>query len=602
MPFAAIDWTIILGYLAVSFVAGIWTSRKASTGLLSYFAADRSLPWWWLGTSMVATTFAADTPLAITGIIAKNGIAGNWFWWCWIFSNIAMTVFFAARWRRAEVLTDAELIELRYEGKPAAFLRGFKALFMSIVINCIILGWVFRAMSKIADPFIQWQALLPPGVYTDIMAHWPAWLIFDNPNNTLTVLVVFTLVVIYSGVGGIRGVILTDLLQFSMAVIGSITFTVLAVSYVGGIDGLLTRMHSQYPNAEEILSFAPDLSATWLPFQVFLVFIMVQWWAKHDSDGTGYLAQRIMTARTPKDAVRGSLWYTLANFAIRTWPWVLIGLVALVIFPKGSETAVFSEGAIVAADREMGYPILMKLILPPGVLGLMFASLLAAFMSTVDTHLNWGASYLVNDIYKRFFRPHASSKELVAVSRAAIVLLACAAILIASQISSIEKAWKFVIALTAGMGLPMILRWLWWRVNAWSEIAGMASAIITAAILYKLFPDVRDEYILVGIVSVSTLFCLAATFLAPSVSKAHLKAFYARVQPAGFWAAYATTGAEPKKVFKKLCLAWTSGSAGIFAAMFGVGHLCLARPLLGIVLLVSSAGLLRWTLQLSDSD
>ncbi|MFH2202420.1 MAG: sodium:solute symporter family protein [Elusimicrobiota bacterium] len=601
MPFAAVDWAIIIGYLLVTMITGLLVSRQASRGLASYFIADRSLPWWWLGTSMVATTFAADTPLAITGIVAKNGIAGNWFWWCWIFSNVAMTVFFAARWRRSRVMTDAELIELRYDGKPAAFLRSFKALFLAIVINCIILGWVFRAMSKIADPFIRWEALLPAGAFTALVSGWPSWLVFDNPNNTMTVLVIFTLVVIYSGFGGIRGVILTDLLQFGMAVAGSVTFAVLAVSYVGGIDGLLGRLHSQYPDAGEILSFTPSLDAVWLPFQVFLVFVLVQWWAKHDADGTGYLAQRILTAKTPRDAVRGSLWYTVANFAIRTWPWILVGLAALVVFPKGDETAIFKEGAAVAADREMGYPILMKLILPPGVLGLLFASLLAAFMSTVDTHLNWGASYLVNDVYKRFLRPKASQKELVAAGRMSLVLLAVAAILIASQISSIEKAWKFVIALTAGMGLPTMLRWVWWRINAWSEIAGMSSAILTAAVLYTLYPNARAEYILLGIVGVSTLCCLAATYWAPETSKKRLKAFYKLIEPVGFWGDYADQERRTENGFYRLGGAWVLGCAGTFAAMFGVGHLCLARPLLGIVMLAASGLLLRWTLKLAET-
>ncbi len=600
MSFATADWAVILGYLAIAFTAGIAVSHAASRSLASYFLADRSLPWWWLGTSMVATTFAADTPLAITGIVAKNGIAGNWFWWCWIFANIAMTVFFAARWRRSKVLTDAEFIELRYDGKPAAFLRGFKALFLSIVINCIILGWVFRAMSKIADPFIRWEQLLPAGVFSTIVAHWPSWLIFDNPNNTMTVLCIFAIVIIYSGLGGIRGVILTDLLQFTMAVVGSVTFAVLAVSYVGGVEGLITRLHGQYPDAGEILSFTPSLDAVWLPFQVFLVFILVQWWAKHDADGTGYLAQRIMTARTPKDAVRGSLWYTVANFAIRTWPWILVALTALVIFPKGNETAIFSEGSIVAADREMGYPILMKLILPPGILGLLFASLLAAFMSTVDTHLNWGTSYLINDIYKRFIRPKAGQRELVRASRIGLVLLAFAAILIASQISSIEKAWKFVIALTAGMGLPTMLRWVWWRINAWSEIAGMTSAILTAAFLYTRYPGVRDEYILVGIVATSTVCCLLATFYAPPTSKGKLKAFHELIEPVGFWGPVAGRGKRASKGFKRLAAAWALGCAGTFSAMFGVGHMVLARPGLGILLLAASAVSLKYTLKLAE--
>ncbi len=600
MTFSALDWTIILGYLALALVVGIWVSRRSSKGLGSYFLADRTLPWWWLGTSMVATTFAADTPLVVSGLVAKYGIAGNWFWWSWVLSSAAMTVFFASRWRKSEVLTDAEVIELRYAGRPAAFLRGFKAFFLSIVLNCIVLGWVFRAMSKIADPFIRWEQLLGPA-YGTLMGHWPSWLIFDNPNNTLTVLFIFALTVTYSSLGGIRGVILTDLFQFVMAMAGSVIFTCYAVGRVGGLDGLIAGIHSHYPtNAKEILSFTPSLDAVWLPFQVFLVYFFIQWWAKQDSDGTGYLAQRLMTARTPRDATKGALWYASANFALRTWPWVLIGLVSLVLFPKGSETAVFAEGARVAADREMAYPILMKLLLPSGALGLLFASLLAAFMSTVDTHLNWGTSYLINDFYKRFYRPEASQKELIRASRLAVVLLAFVAILIASQISSIEKAWKFCIALGAGMGLPTMLRWFWWRVNAWTEIAGMGSAIIAALVLYPLFPGVRAEYLLVWIVLISTVAALAATFLTPPVPRRKLEEFCRKVSPVGFWGDLAGGPAyRARSKFWRLAAGWVSASLGLYALMFGVGHLLLTSVLVGTGFLVFAWLALTLTLKLS---
>jgi len=597
VPFASIDWAIILGYLLFALIIGILVSRSASKSLTAYFAADRSLPWWLLGTSMVATTFAADTPLVITGMVAKYGIAGNWLWWCWGLGFVAMTVFFAGHWRKSEVLTDAEIIELRYRGKPAAWLRGFKACFMALVLNCIILGWVFRAMSKIADPFIRWDAILGEASFASLAAAWPSWMVFDNPNNTLTVLVIFALTVVYSSLGGIRSVILTDLLQFVMAMAGSILLAVYGVAYVGGTPGLLEKLHGLYPNADELLRFTPSLDAAWLPFQVFLIYIFVQWWAKQDSDGSGYLAQRLMTAKTPREATKGSLWFTVAFLAVRTWPWVMVGLVALVLFPKGAETSIFAAGAQVAGDREMAYPILMKLLLPPGALGLLFASLLAAFMSTVDTHLNWGTSYLVNDIYKRFLRPEAPGNELVLVSRIGMVGLALVALLVAGQIGSIEKAWKFFFALTAGMGLPSMLRWLWWRANAWTEIAGMGSAILTAILLYSMTTGLRDEYILLIVALVSTVFALTATFLTPPVDDETLKAFHDRVKPAGWWAS-AVPDAQGPKVFWRLAGAWCLGTAGVCAALFGVGHFLLTSKLLGLALLSASGGALHTAFRL----
>ena len=597
MALAPIDWCLILGYLVLAFGTGVALSRRAGTGLLSYFAADRSLPWWWLGTSMVATTFAADTPLVVAGITAKNGVAGNWLWWSWALGYAAFAVFCAARWRRAEVLTDAELIELRYGGKPAAFLRAFKAGFLAIVLNCIVLGWVFRAMSKIADPFIRWEELLGADRWNVLLGIWPSWLVFDNPNNTATVLSIFTLTVVYSGMGGIRGVILTDLFQFAMALVGSVLFAGVAMTRVGGPSGLIEKLHALYPDAGSILSFTPSFDAAGLPLQVFGVYIFVQWWAKHESDGTGYLAQRTLTARTPEDATKGALWFTVANFAIRTWPWVIIGLVGLALFPKGNESIVYAEGAKVAADREMAYPILMKLLLPPGLLGLLFASLLAAFMSTVDTHLNWGTSYLINDFYKRFFKPEASQREYVRASRIALVCLAAVAIAVASQIGSIERAWKFFFALGAGMGMPMLLRWVWWLVNAWTEIVGMASAIVMTVALTILSPDMLGDYVLFWTALVSTLCALAATFWTPPETTATLRAFYAKVSPVGWWGPVGNAEADHAG-FTRSALAWAVACASVYLLLFGIGKLVLGAPALGLAMTAAGCASLYGTLKL----
>ncbi|HEX6937928.1 MAG TPA: hypothetical protein VF158_00850, partial [Longimicrobiales bacterium] len=407
-----LDWSIVLGYLAVALAAGVFVSRRAGRSIESYFIAGRQLPWWWLGTSMVATTFAADTPLVVTGMVAEHGIAGNWFWWSWAISHVSMAVVFAALWRRSGVLTDAELVELRYAGRGATLLRGFKAIFFAVLINGIVLGWVIRAMSKIAEPFVHWDAWLGPARFAALEAAWPSWLLFGTLNDTLTVLALFTLVVLYSTLGGIRGVILTDLLQFGIAITASVLFAAIAVGEVGGLAGLRAGLAEHYEDAAQILAFVPSSDAAWLPVQVFLVYLAVQWWAQYFSDGSGYLAQRLFTARNDAHAEAGGLWFCVANYGLRTWPWVLIGLVSLVLFPLGVE-ATGEAAELVVADREMAYPVLMAELLPAGLLGLLFASLLAAFMSTVDTHINWASSYLVNDLYRRFVRPAASQRELV---------------------------------------------------------------------------------------------------------------------------------------------------------------------------------------------
>jgi solute:Na+ symporter, SSS family len=581
-----LDWGIVAAYLLLALLAGVALSRLAGRDIESYFIAGRQLPWWWLGTSMVATSFAADTPLVVTGLVANHGVAGNWFWWSWVLSYVSMAVVFAALWRRSGVLTDAELVELRYAGRSAAVLRGFKAVFFAVLINGIVLGWVIRAMTKIAGPFVHWEAWLGPERYATLAGAWPSWLLFGTMGDTLTVLVLFGLVTLYSTLGGIRGVIFTDLIQFTIAIVASVVFAVAGLRAVGGVDGLKAGLAEHYGSAEQVLSFTPGTDAAWLPVQVFLIYLAVQWWAQYFSDGTGYLAQRLFTARTDADAEAGGLWFCVANFVLRTWPWVIIAVVALVVFPLGAEGT--GEAArMVAEDREMAYPVLMGQLLPAGLLGLLFASLLAAFMSTVDTHINWGSSYLVNDLYRRFLRPGASQRELVRVSRAAVVLLAVLAILIASQIGSIEQAWRFFVAIGAGLGLPAMVRWLWWRANAWTEIAGMVVAVIAAVGLYALFPDVRDEYLLVVIVALATSASLIATFVTAPVPREHLRTFVERVRPPGHWPGFAARA--PAGTGRRVVMAWVAANVAVFGLTFGVGHLVFARHGVGVAM--SGAGL-----------
>ncbi|MCG8605235.1 sodium transporter, partial [bacterium] len=416
---------------------------------------------------------------------------------------------------------------------------------------------------------------------------WPKFLIFDDFNNTLSVLIVFIIVVAYSSLGGIRGVILTDLFQFALAMLTAIVFAVFAVDYVGGLESLFTQIHEIYPGkGEDILRFWPRFDNVLFPFEVFLIFIAVQWWAQYYSDGSGYLAQRMNTARTPADAEKGTLWFTLANFCLRTWPWVVVGLVAVVVFPLDDPTRFHAIGASVADDREMGYPVLMKLILPSGLLGLTFASLMAAFMSTVDTHINWGASYMVNDVYKRFVRPDASGKELVLVSRVSVVLIALIAVMVASQINSIEQAWKFFVSLGAGLGLPQILRWVWWRANAWTEIAGMLVAFLSSVILYTFFPEVRSEYLLFWTVIMSTSVALIVTFSTAPVHEDTLRHFAARTSPIGFWGGFSHS--EKRNDFGRRLWMLGLGIITTFGGVFCIGYFLVLNLKVGLMLLVLS--------------
>ncbi|MGH7444559.1 MAG: sodium:solute symporter family transporter, partial [Longimicrobiales bacterium] len=401
----------------------------------------------------------------------------------------------------------------------------------------------------------------------------------------------FGLIALYSSMGGIRGVILTDLLQFVLALAGSVIFAWYAVDSVGGLDGMRAGLAQHY-DVDRVLAFVPSSGAAWLPVQVFLIYIAVQWWAQYFSDGSGYIAQRLFTAKSDAHAEAGGIWFAVTNYAMRTWPWVLVGLVGMIVFPL----AAVGNGpgaAIVAADREMVYPVLMSTLLPVGVLGLLFASLLAAFMSTVDTHINWGASYLTSDLYRRFVRPHATQRELIHVSRISVFLVAALGVAGAARIDSIEQAWRFFVALGAGLGLPSMMRWLWWRVNAWTEIVGMVVATLTALILYPLYPDVRDEYLLVAIVAISMAAALAATLLTAPVPRAHLVHFTERVRPPGWWAGL--PGAAPRRSMLWTALAWLAGNLGVFGLMFGVGHLLLGRPWRGVMVLITGAAALGLT-------
>lgn len=565
----------------------------------SYFVADRNLPWWWLGISIIATTFAADTPLAVTGITAKNGIVGNWLWWSWAATYITVAIFFAQRWRKSGVLTDVEFIELRYDGKQAALLRGFKAFFFGVILNCFILGWVITAAVSIASPFIQWLDLIP-SLYHFMDAWYPSFLLFKGDlNATITIVALLIIVLTYSSLGGIRGVILTDLVQFFIAMLTSIVFAYYAVTELGGMESLQRQLVQIYgeTSAQHYTEFLPSLDNPLLPFQIFLIYTLIQWWVRFDSDGTGYIAQRINTAKSAKDAQKGTLLFAIAFIALRTWPWILIGLVSLVMFPIGNETLSYlTEGQLVAESREVAYPVIMKLILPVGLLGLTFTSLMAAFMSTVDTHLNWGSSYLTNDIYRRFIKKDATQKDLIRFSRRMVLLITLLAIITSSQMDSIEGAWKFFINAAAGLGIAQILRWFWWRANAYTEISAMISAIIMTFFLSYLKPDTAsdhyDTYGLVIITMVTLVISILITFLTKPVGELTLKNFAQKCLPIGFWKGVVPIHQSGPK-FLMTAGMWVLGMLVSFSGLFSIGHLLFGRYVLAFSLaLVSIVSLL----------
>ena len=594
---STLDWSLILGYIAFALLVGALTSRSASRSLASYFVAGRSLPWWWIGISMVATTFASDTPLVVAGIVAKRGISGNWFWWAWVIGNVGVAVFFAPLWRRAGVVTDAELLELRYGSGPGAFLRGFKAVYSSLIVNLIVLGWVFRAMAKIAEPFLKWEKVLPAGLWAAIEGNWPAALTMGSVNESFTVALLVLMIAVYSSAGGIRGVILTDLFQFVIAMTGSCLFAWYAVEAVGGLSGMSAKLGEIYgaKGAADILSFLPPEGAGWAGAQVILIYLFVVWWAHNNADGGGYIGQRLCSARTPKDAQAGAFLFTIGNYVLRPWPWILIGLVSLILVPRGMDALPGTMEAKILADRETAYPLLMGRLLPAGVLGLVMMGLLGAFMSTVDTHLNWGMSYLVNDVYARFIRKKAGAREVIVVSRLGVMAMSLCAFAVAAQMSSIEWAWKFNISLGAGLGLPVLLRWLWWRTNAWTEISGMLAAGATAAYLHLGDKPPSFPVLLAAEVGVGFVVMLIATFITRPAREDVLRNFWTKVRPPGAWGRIRGEDARSAPVFA-LAGIWLALSVFVFALMFLLGALLVGtwEQAGGLALLVGFSLCMAW--------
>ena len=561
------DWLIVALYFVLSIVIGLAATGRAGKSLAEYFVSGRSLPWWLAGTSMVATTFAADTPLAVAGLVGKYGVAGNWLWWNAALSGVLTVFFFARLWRRAGVVTDVEFAELRYGGKPAAVLRGVRAAYLAIPINLIIMGWVTSAMIKV----LEVTTGLPP---------------------LTAALILFAVTAAYSTIAGLWGVVLTDLFQFVLAMTGAIVLAVVAVNAIGGLDALTAAAAQRFGSEQAAVGVLPPLDGAWLPISSLLVFLAVQWWASWypgaEPGGGGYVAQRILASKDERHGLLATLWFNIAHYAVRPWPWILVGLYAAVQYPN-------------LADPEKGYVQAMRDLLPSPLKGLMLAAFAAAYMSTIATHLNWGASYLVNDVYLRFIKRDASPRAQVLVSRLVTAALMLLTIPVVLQLKSVETGWRFLFMLGAGTGAVLILRWYWWRVSAWSELVAMGASFVTSLVIYLLNLGGGDPtgrgYALVMLltVGITTLAWIAATLLTKPESDAVLERFYRRVRPGGpGWRQVAARLGYANDPIPGGALSWVNWVAGwlaIYAALFGVGQLLVGTAITGVALLLAAAGL-----------
>ena len=564
MELHAIDWAIIAGYFVLSLGIGLWFKNKAGENYVEYFASGRSLPWWIAGLSMVATTFAADTPLAVTGLIAKNGIAGNWFWWAWAFGGMLTVFVFAKLWRRAEVLTDVELIEQRYAGRPAAVLRGFRAFYIAVVMNSVVIGWVTKAMATVLKQTVLFGSAA--GSDADF------WLVAG----------MLAVTGVYSVLAGMWGVAITDVVQFVLAMVGCVALAVVAVAHVGGLEALQEKATAAFAGKGDPLAFVPDFGAsgTQLTLGVFLVLVLTQWWATWypgaEPGGGGYIVQRMASCKDERHAVKATLLFQLAHYCLRPWPWILVALVALVMHPE----------LLTSADPGRGFPQVIRELAPTGLRGLMLVTFAAAFMSTISTQMNWGASYLVNDLYKRFVAPQADDRQLMRMSRLAsfVVLLlgGFVAWLMVTRDVSVDDAWAFLAALGAGVGGVFLLRWFWWRINAWSELVAMFGSLLVflgVKLWQEALPPAEQlagEYrsLLVAVLTLGLW--LTATLLTAPEPREHLVRFYRRIRPDGpGWGpiAAAAPDVRPDGGLGRSILCAVLGTTVIWTTLPGIGGL-----------------------------
>ena len=570
------DWIVIIGYLSISIIISVFFIKHRSENIEDFFVAGRSLPWWLLGTSIAATWFATDAPLAITALVRSKGIYASWLWWYLGTGIIMMVFFFAHYWRRAEILTDAELIELRYNGNSASFLRGFTAAFNGIFKNCISLGWVILAMLKFSEVMLGGRAEI-----------------------ALVITAVFAL--IHTLISGIKGVVILDALHFTVGVLSTILMAILIMTAVGGPSELALKLSLSTEAPPGITDMLPNLGhITLLEMIGFTCLILILWLGQ--AQGDGFIVQRLFSAKNEKHAVKASLWFAVAAIVILTWPWIVIGLGSIILLP------ISDASDALLADPELAYPLMILKVLPTGLKGLLVAAFMAAFMSTVDTHLCWGGSYVVNDIYKRFLVKDKTPKHYLFISRVSIVFLLLCSSIAAWQMDSIADAWIYIIEIMSGVAIISMLRWFWWRINAWSEITSMVTALLLAngyfisKIIYyfdfininqlhqiQFYYDIDHALIRAAfILIVSTLMSLLVTFLTKPVENNRLLAFYKKVKPIGWWQPIALQAPEivVPHVAKTSWLGFGFGVIFLNSILFSVGHLVLGHYLIAFILIV----------------
>jgi Na+/proline symporter len=509
MQLTALDWSFIVLYFALSLWIGLRNSAKSGSSASEFFLSGRNMPWWLLGVSMVATTFSCDTPNLVTDIVRQNGVSGNWVWWAFLLTGMLTVFVYARLWRRSGVMTDLEFYEMRYSGKEAALLRGFRAIYLGLFFNVMIMATVSLAAIKIGQ--------LMFGI---------------SPAKTLMFSALIT--VAYSTVGGFRSVLLTDFFQFVIAMIGSVgaAYVVLQMPQVGGLEGLF-----QHPNVAGKLNLLPDFTDSRTLIPLLIVPLAVQWWSVWypgaEPGGGGYVAQRLLAAKNEENAMGAVLFFNIAHYVLRPWPWIIVALGSLVVFPSLADIQrAYPNVDSAILGHDLGYPAMMT-FMPAGLVGVIVASLAAAYMSTIATHLNWGASYMVNDVYRRFVEPFADEKRLVMVARLSTVLLMVLAAFVALALSSALSAFEILLQIGAGTGLLFILRWFWWRINAWSELAAMIISFMVA-VSFKVFDTGLEswEQLVIG-VGITTAGWLAVTFLTPPTEHRTLLSFYKKIRPSG---------------------------------------------------------------------
>ena len=586
MQLATLDWIVIALYGLVTFILGMWFTRRASQNMEEYFVAGRSLPWWIAGTSIAATWFATDAPLAAASLVRQHGIFGNWLWWYEAGGLMLLVFFFAKFWRRANIITDAELLEMRYSGKSATVLRVVAAIYHGVIRNCIVMGWVMLAMVKFAQVLLGWE---------------PAF----------TLIVCVAIAIVYTVASGLWGVVVTDMFQFITGLTGSIILAAIVLIELGGPSGMVEAIQNLTDAPVGALDILPNPNhITPLEFVSYLCLILVLW---SRSGHDGYPAQRLFATKNDKNAMLAAFWWGVLGISVMTWPWIIVGLGSLVMFP------ISEASPALAADPELAYPMMLGQLMPVGLKGMLVASFLAAFMSTMDTHLCWGGSYLVNDIYKRFWKKEASPAHYVKASRISILVLVGFAALTAYNMDSIENAWIYIIDLTAGMAIIWALRWYWWRVNAWAEISAMIGSLVFANgnLILQLFENMgllststaanlgtiyTEEYNLIRAVIIlvlCTILWLIVVFLTKPDSAAVLENFYTKVRPGGWWGEIAKKHPHIKTDMpsQQRWIGWLLGVAFIYSSLLSVGYLSIANYFWAILLFLIAAVSLIGTLR-----